>query len=88
MTEPLSRASLRLGLSLVREDDLAEATRVLKRAVELNAKDAESRAAAYLGLAEVALRRGDEKGAKGYATVIVTLFEKSASAARAKEILK
>ena len=88
VTEPLSRASLRLGLSLVREDDLAEATRVLKRAVELNAKDAESRAAAYLGLAEVALRRGDEKGAKGYATVIVTLFEKSASAARAKEILK
>ncbi len=88
VTAPLAPAALRLGRYLVREGDLVEAERVLKRAVDLNAKDNEARAAAYLGLAEVALRRGDEKGAKGYATVIVTLFEKSASAARAKEILK
>ena len=47
-----------------------------------------ARAASYLGLAKAALLRDDAEAAKGYATVIATLFENTPSAAEAKEILK
>ena len=72
----------------MREGDVQEAERVLKRAVELNAQDPEARASAYLGLARAALLRNDSESAKGYATVVQTLFENTKAAAEAKEILK
>lgn len=87
-TEVIPHVSLVLGQHLVREGNAAEAEKVLKRAVELNAKDNEARAAAYLGLAEAALLKDDLETAQGYATVVTTLFETTASAAKAKEILK
>ena len=87
-TEALAPVTVKLGLYLVREGDAADAERVLKRAVELNAKDAEARASAYLGLARAALLKDDAEGAKGYATVIVTLFENTKAAAEARELLK
>ena len=87
-TEVLAPVSVKLGLHLVREGDVQEAERVLKRAVELNAQDPEARASAYLGLARAALLRNDGESAKGYATVVQTLFENTKAAAEAKEILK
>ena len=87
-TEALATVSVRLGLHLVREGNAADAERVLKRAVELNAKDPEARASAYLGLARAAQLRNDDESAKGYATVILTLFENTKAAAEAKEMLK
>ena len=87
-TEAVTRVSLVYGLHLVREGNAADGEKVLKRAVELNAKDSEARAAAYVGLARAALLRDDEETAKGYATVVVTLFENTKAAAEAKEILK
>ena len=88
VTEVLAPVSVKLGLHLVREGDVQEAERVLKRAVELNAQDPEARASAYLGLARAALLRNDSESAKGYATVVQTLFENTKAAAEAKEILK
>ncbi len=87
-TEALAPVTVKLGLYLVSEGDAADAERVLKRAAELNAKDAEARASAYLGLARAALLKDDAEGAKGYATVIVTLFENTKAAAEARELLK
>lgn len=86
--EVVSRISLVYGLHLVREGNAADGEAVLKRAVDLNARDAEARAAAYLGLARAAQLKDDEETAKGYATVIVTLFESTKAAEEAKEILK
>lgn len=87
-TEVVTRVSLVYGLHLVREGNAVDGEKVLKRAVELNAKDAEARAAAYVGLAHAAQLREDDETAKGYATVVVTLFENTKAAAEAKEILK
>lgn len=88
VTEVLSHVSLRHGLYLVRTEQPAEAEKTLKRAVELNAGDAEARASAYLGLAQAAKQRGDTETAKGYATVITTLFEGSNAAKSAEEFLR
>lgn len=87
-TEVVSRVSLVLGLYLVREGNVSDGEKILKRAVELNAKDGEARASAYIGLARAALLKDDVESAKGYATVVLTLFEKTKAAEDAKEILK
>lgn len=87
-TECVQHVSLIYGQYLVREGNAADGERVLKKAVELNAKDPEARAAAYLGLARAALLREDEESAKGYATVVTTLFETTKAAEEAKEILQ
>ena len=73
---------------LLRDGRPREAEAAYKRAVELNASNDEARAAAYLGLAKAARARDDDDAVRGYATVVVTLFEKTASAAEAKEMLK
>ena len=88
VTEVVAPVSLKLGLHLVREGNAADAEQVLKRAVELNARDPEARASAYVGLARAALLKGDAESAKGYATVVTTLFENTKAAAEAKEMLK
>jgi len=87
-TEAASAASVKLGGYLLRDGRPKEAEAAYKRAVELNAKDDEARAAAYLGLAKVAKSRDDHEAMRGYATVVATLFERTSSAAEAKEMLK
>ena len=87
-TEAAASAAVKLGGYLLRDGRLREAETAYKRAVELNASDDEARAAAYLGLAKVARAKDDDDAARGYATVVSTLFEKSASAAEAKEMMK
>ena len=88
VTEAAAPAALKLGLFLVRDGEPDEAEKVLKRSVELSKSDNIARAASYLGLAKAALLRDDSETAKGYATVIATLFENTPSAVEAKEILK
>ena len=80
--------AVRYGLYLVDDGNATDAERVLKRAVDLNARNPEARASAYLGLARAALLKGDSESAKGYATVVATLFENTKAAAGAKELLK
>ena len=87
-TESLAKVALRLGVLESRGGDPVKAEEALKRAVELNAKDQSARAEAYLALAEAALQRQDVEKARGYATVVTTLFENSPFAKRAEEILK
>ena len=87
-TEAAAAASVKLGGYLLRDGRPREAEEAYKRAVELNASNDEARAAAYLGLAKTARARDDEDAVRGYATVVATLFEKTASAAEAKEMLK
>lgn len=87
-TECIQHVSLVYGLYLVREGNVADGEKVLKKAVELNSKDPEARASAYLGLARASLSRGDEESAKGYATVVTTLFETTKAAEEAKEMLR
>ena len=87
VTESLAKVALRLGVLESRNGDPVRAEAVLKRAVELNAKDGAARAEAYLALAEAALQRNDLEKARAYATVVATLFENTQFAPRAKEIL-
>ena len=87
VTESLARVALRLGILESRNGDPVKAEQALVRAVELNAKDAPARAEAYLSLAESALQRNDQEKARAYATVVVTLFENTSFAPRAREIL-
>ena len=87
-TESLAKVALRLGVLESRGGDPVKAEEALKRAVELNAKDQSARAEAYLALAEAALQRRDVEKARGYATVVTTLFENSQFSKRAEEILK
>ena len=88
VTEVAAPSALKLGLFLVRDGEPVEAEAVLKKAVDLNKANNVARAASYLGLAKAALLRDDTETARGYATVIATLFENTPSAAEAKEILK
>lgn len=85
--EDLALAVLRLGVleSRAGEWDAAEAT--LKRAVELNAADARARAEAYLALATNCVGKKDFKGARGYATVVTSLFDDKAICGEAEKIL-
>ena len=87
-TEDLPRAAARLGAleTANGEWDAAEVT--LSRAVELNVNDVDARAESYLHLAEVSAAKGNSKNARGYATVVTTLFEGTPFCAKAEEILK
>ena len=87
-TEYAASAAVKLGGYLLRDGRPRDAEKVYKRAVELNTSNDEARAAAYLGLAKSARARDDAEAMRGYATVVATLFESSASAAEAKEMLK
>jgi len=87
-TESAASASLKLGVYEQQKGVLDAAEEHLNQAVKLNAKDNEARALAYLALARCALARGSTEDACRYATVVSTLFEKTASAAEAGEILR
>lgn len=88
VTEVAAPVAVSYGGYLVESGSPEAAEPVLKRAVELNAKDDERRAAAYLALARGALARKDFNSARGYATVVVTLFEPTAVAGEAKKLLE
>ena len=87
-TEAAAAAALALGKLEVRagEHDAAEAT--LKAAVSLNAGRPAARGEAYLALAQNARAKGDAQGARGYATVVTTLFADPKLVAEAEKILK
>jgi len=87
-TEVLGRVAVTLGKIRSQNGDRAGAEALLKKAVALNAKDNGARAEAYLALAENARTKGDKEAAKGYATVVVTLFENTPQAKGAEELLK
>lgn len=87
-TSVLPAVTLKYGLYLLAAGEPDAADAQLRQAVKLNGKNAEARASAYLGLAKAAQTRGKAKEAKGYATVVTTLFEKTASAPEAEKMLK
>ena len=87
-TEDLPRAAARLGALEAANGDWDNAEVTLARAVELNADNVEARAESYLHLAEVSVAKGNIKNARGYATVLATLFEGTSFAKSAEEILK
>ena len=81
-------AALRLGVLESRLAEYKRAEATLKEAVKLNASDQSRRAEAYAALAENALKQGDRRSARAYATVVVSLFEKSDACARAERVLR
>lgn len=83
-TEGAATAALALGRLETRAGDFKAAAATLNEAVKLNAKDAKVRAQAYVALAENARAAGDAKSARGYATVVATLFD-DAEALKAAE---
>lgn len=83
-----SSAMLKLGLYEAASGKIGPAESHLAEAIRLNAKDGEARSRAYLALAKCALARKDVEGARKYATVIATLFDKTAAAAEAEAILR
>ena len=87
-TQSKASASLKLGLYESAKGSLDAAERHLTLAIKLNSKDGEARSRAYLALAKCALARNNVEEARKYATVVVTLFEKTASAVEAGEILR
>ena len=86
-TESAASASLALGQLECRAGEYAAAEKTLKNAVSLNSNRLYARGAAYLALAENALAKGDVHAARGYATVVTTLFSDSALVAAAEKIL-
>jgi len=74
-TTEAAKASLALGKLETRAGDYKAAEATLSEAVKLNAKDAKMRAQAYLALAENSKAAGDVKSARGYATVVDSLFD-------------
>lgn len=86
-TEALAEIAVRLGRLRSANGDCAGAEAILKKAVSLSARNASRRAAAYLALARNSELAGDPKSAKGYATVVATLFEGKPEAAEAAVIL-
>ena len=87
-TEAAATAALALGQLECRAGEHAAAEETLKTAVTLNAGHPAARGAAYLALAQNALAKGDVHGARGYATVVTTLFSDPALVAAAEKILK
>ena len=87
-TQCKASASLKLGLYEAAKGALDAAERHLTLAIKLSSKDGEARSRAYLALAKCALARNNVEDARKYATVVVTLFEKTASAVEAGEILR
>ena len=87
-TESAASAALALGRLESRAGEHAAAKATLEKAVTLNAAHPAARGAAYLALAENARAAGDGKAARGYATVVTTLFADPALVAAAEKILK
>ena len=87
-TESAASAALALGRLESRAGEHAAAKATLEKAVTLNAAHPAARGAAYLALAENARAAGDDKAARGYATVVTTLFADPALVAAAEKILK
>jgi len=87
-TEALAGVAVTLGGLRSKRGDYAGAEALLNRAVALNAKNGAARAEAYLLLANNAAARGDPQAAKGFATVVVTLFEHTPFAKDAADLLK
>lgn len=87
-TSDAPEAMLALGILEAKHADHERAAATLKEAVSLNAKDNARRALSYLWLAKNAAAGGDADSAKGYATVVVTLFEDSDVVAEAQKILE
>lgn len=81
-------AVLKLGLYETAAGQVEAAERHLAEAIRLNGQDGVARSRAYLALAKCAVARNDVEGARKYATVITTLFEKSAAAVEAQAILE
>lgn len=87
-TESAAAAALALGKLECRAGEHAAAEETLKAAVTLNAGHPTARGEAYLALAQNALAKGDVRGARGYATVVTTLFSDPALVAAAEQVLK
>lgn len=86
-TSDAAEAMLALGILEAKYGDNKRASSTLKEAVSLNATDNARRAKAYLWLAKNAAEQGDVEAAKGYATVVVTLFEDSEIVSEAQKIV-
>lgn len=86
-TESAAEAALALGKLEVRAGDYAAARRTLGEAVALNGQNAARRLAAYLELARASAAAGAVREARGYATVVQTLFDDKAAAKEAQEIV-
>ena len=86
-TSDAPEAMLALGILESKHGDNARAEATLREAVSLNASDNARRARAYLWLAKNAVARGDMESAKGYATVVVTLFEDDEVVSEAQKII-
>lgn len=87
-TESAASAALALGRLESRAGEYEAAKKTLEQAVTLNAAHPAARGAAYLALAENARAAGDAKAARGYATVVTTLFPDPSLVAAAEKILK
>lgn len=87
-TESSAAASVALGILERKAGRLKEASAILREAVELNSADVALRCKAYVELAETALALGDVSSARGYATVVTTLFNDPECTARAEKLLK
>lgn len=87
LTSDLAAVSLALGQleSAGGEWDKADVT--LRRAVELNAANADRRARAYLALARNSAAKKDFKSARAYATIVTTLFSDASLRADAEKLL-
>lgn len=86
-TSDAPEAMLALGILESKHGDNERAAATLKEAVSLNATDNARRAKAYLWLAKNAVAHGDVESAKGYATVVVTLFEDTETVPEAQKII-
>lgn len=86
-TSDAPEAMLALGILEAKHGDNERAEATLREAVSLNAADNARRARAYLWLAKNASSRGDAESAKGYATVVVTLFDDPEIVPEAQKII-
>ena len=86
-TETASAAALALGKLEFRAGEFDRADLTLKKAIELNAASARSRAEAYVTLAQNAGAKGDWKSAVAYATVVTSLFGDAGLCAEAQKII-
>jgi len=87
-TEDLAPAVLSLGVIESKAGNHIEADHVLKECVSLSRDNASRRADAYRWLARNSEAMTDYRGACGYATVILTLFDDEELAKEAKQILE
>ncbi len=86
-TEEAGAVALALGSLESKAGYHTEADATLKEAVSLNAQNTKSRAQAYLLLAENCAEMTDYRGAVGYATVVLTLFDDPVLTKEAQKIL-